>query len=338
MKLAGWQSWSPCVDSQHPIDLLSPYLFSPFGQTGWNINIPNNLVVKKPIAGWCSYYAFGTHINENNIYANAKILAEKISPPLETYVVIDEGWCNLGDWNNINLNKFPHGFLKLNQRISHLGLRSGIWLAPFITNTATDYRLRVLPYKHVLDIENSKTFTSIVNTICQIIEKNNFQFIKLDFLYALHHLPQYKNSPSIPDQILTDFLTIIRKKMPHIHINLCGCPLGPAVGNCDSIRLSVDNFIPHLYHLWPINSYLHTHKLSQLQTNLAHRLTTNKLWLLDPDVFCCHSRTGLNKSQILQLRSLIQKANGVYLLGDDLTQLSDDQIDKFIRPLFTSGI
>jgi len=333
INIPGWQSFSPCQPHPNLLDTMSGHFYSPFGQTGWIINNPPKIKPSKPIAGWCSFYAFGRNINERKIISNAEILAKNISPPLDTYVVIDEGWCQWGNWNNPYTDKFPGGLKYLSQKITDLGLFPAIWIAPFLTDQPTKNRLKVLPYKYILDLENPDVFKDCLNSIETLIKKYKFKFLKLDFLYALHHLPKF-TSGKIPDEILENFLSTIKKTYPEIHINACGCPLGPAIGNCDSMRISTDNFIPYLNRLWPINHLICSHKLNQLEKNLKSRDHTRRFWLLDPDVFSCRNSTGLNHRQISRLSSAIRKAHGLYFLGDDLSQLSKFQMKTYIKPLF----
>lgn len=172
-----------------------------------------------------------------------------------------------------------------------------------------------------------------MNFIKTSVDDWGFQLLKLDFLYSQHHLKRYKD-PKVPDEILRNFLLEIRRACPKIHLNISGCPLGPAVGIADSMRISADIITPYLDNIWPINKIYHTSRLNHLENNLSERFSSNKFWLLDPDAFVCRQSLGLSPSQISKLQSLIKKANGVYFLGDDLTRLTPDQIDTYIRPLF----
>ena len=331
--ISGWQSWTPCHPVPNIFDLLSRHFYSPFGQNEWKIPNNNKAGQSKPIAGWCSFYSYGHSINEQNILSNAKILADKISPPMDTYIVVDDGWCNWGDWSNPNPSKFPHGLSYLTNQIRSMGLKPGVWIAPFLSNTPTPYRLKVFPFNFIQDLENPQIFRKAIDSIKILIEKYNFEYLKLDFLYALHHLTRYTSSKT-PDEILSKYLSTIRSLYPHVHFNLCGCPLGPAVGNCDSMRISADIISPFLDNIWPLNSFFHTHRLNQLDKNIINRENTRNLWLLDPDIYTCRNSTGLSHAQKILLRNLIRKANGLYFLGDDLTQLTSFQIDTYVLPLF----
>jgi alpha-galactosidase len=333
----GWQSWTPCRPQPKILTFFTGYSYSPFGQTEWVIPNPPQIQISKPIAGWCSYYAFGPNINEQKIISNAEILAKKISPPLDTYVVVDDGWCNWGDWNHPSTRKFPHDLKYTCDQIRSLNLKPAIWIAPFLSNLPTPNRLKVFPFNYIQDMENPEVFNSIMNTVEILVEKYQFDLLKFDFLYALHHLSKYSSSV-IPDEILHKFLSAVRQKYPHIHINACGCPLGPAIGNCDSMRISADNISPYLDNLWPINSLYHGNNLNQLEINLNRRENTRQFWLLDPDAFSCRKSNGLTNIQIVRLRLAIQKAKGLYFLGDDLTKLSEHEIKDHIQPLFENLI
>ncbi len=332
ISIPGWQSWTPCVPN-----LLGKYalhFYSPFGQTNWQIKIPN-IKTKKPISGWCSFYCFGRNISSQKILANAEILG-RFSTGMDKYLIVDDGWCSWGEWLNPYQKRFPQGMKKLAKDIQSRGCKPGIWLAPFSTNTPTGHRLPVFPYDYIIDLEDKNIQNKLFDSIKVIVEDWGYQLLKLDFLYVIYHIKRYKNS-TVPDQILKEFLIRLRKDYPHIHLNICGCPLGPAVSVADSMRFSADIITPYLDNLWPINKLYHSSRLSQLEKNLEARSESSKFWLLDPDAFVCRPQTGFTHEQILKLHYLVKKANGVFFLGDDLTRLTSNQISTYIEPLWHSG-
>ena len=55
------------------------------------------------------------------------------------------------------------------------------------------------------------------------------------------------------------------------------------------------------------------------------------------NVFVCRKSLGLSDDIIMRLQNTIIKTNGNILLGDDLTELSDQDYKKYIYPLFAKS-
>lgn len=338
----GWQSWSPPKPAQLriPIRNYAPFPVSP--------TILRSTQGKKrryrPITGWCSWHAHGTHISEKLILASLRaIKTHKI--PL-THILIDDGWTKWGDWLTPDTAKFPNGLRVMANAIQQAGWKPGLWIAPFLVDpkstlfhnhpdwciqtpsgrflegrkiTPIDY---LLPYRrYVLDLTKPEVRVYVQNVIDTIISAWGFRFLKLDFLYAQHFNPRFR-SPVKPDALLHTFLKTIKKKHPTVHIDACGCPFRAAMGVVDSMRISEDIVNPQLRFLSPFNTLIHSARLRMLKENVDARRQTDCHWLLNPDAFVCSKAFGFSTHQIRELALLIGKANGVVFLGDDVTTLS----------------
>jgi alpha-galactosidase len=336
--ISGWQSWTPCKIQS--LQISRPCDFSPQKVKSWNLVPASRL--KKPVKGWCSWYAYGFNISEKKIIDNA-ICLKKLWPGEDKYVLIDGGWTKDGDWENADTVKFPKGMKYMATQIKKIGLRPGIWISPFladpnseIVNKHPEYFIKkdgqfingfnLFPFqfpfinqKYILDLEKPEVLAYLRECIHKIIVDWGYELLKLDFLYAIYFNPKYK-TPDIPDQILTDFLTYIKRTYPNIYTIGCGCPLGPAAGLTDAMRISNDITTPQLDNLWPINSIVNSQKLHQLEQNLKYRKDFSKIWNIDPDVFVGRKSSGLSNNQIKKLYSLIENSKGLFFLGDDLTK------------------
>lgn len=163
--LPGWQSWTPC----RPSLLYSPpYIHSPFGETSWSVQLPRKHHLKPPARGWNSWSAFGKSISAAKILDNARLLSQYLKSP--EYVVIDDGWTSWGNWNSASPAKFPQGLKPLVTHIKSLGLKTGLWLAPFLTYQTTPTKLRIFPYKYLIDLENPHVLRNLYQQIKIIIE------------------------------------------------------------------------------------------------------------------------------------------------------------------------
>lgn len=72
----------------------------------------------------------------------------------------------------------------------------------------------------------------------------------------------------------------------------------------------------------------------QVISTVSNRLWTKKFWNVDPDAYMCRKTLNFLPKQLLKFQNVIQQCEGNIFLGDDLSKLSDERIDKYICPLF----
>jgi len=81
---------------------------------------------------WCSWYPHRLGVSEQRVLANAKIAAERLKPLGLSIMQLDLGWqrghlpCAFEE-----NDQFPHGLAWLADRLRELGLKLGVWTAPF---------------------------------------------------------------------------------------------------------------------------------------------------------------------------------------------------------------
>ncbi len=335
INLVGWQSWS---DTRRSSGIYPRRYFSPHGQNNLHIDRKSYFINhKSPPIGWCSWPYFGPHINEQIILEQASAAAKL---GLE-YILIDDGWTTWGDWLYPDSEKFPHGLKWLVKKIKLYGLKTGIWWAPLLAKSSSvlfhthpDWFIpnlegtQVLPLdifisdkRRVLDLENPQV-SKYLSLVLDYFLDCGLTLIKSDFLYAGHFNPKFTTS-RVPDTLLHELLATCRK---HFYSIACGCPLAPAVGVVDAMRISDDINIPQLNRLWPINHLIVTNRLNQLLNNYKLRQVTKSIWHLDPDAFISDPVFGITTSQSQKLASLIKQADGLIFLGDNLVKISPPRL------------
>jgi alpha-galactosidase len=351
---SGWQSWSFKSKNYFKIPSLN---FNPKGKHYSNLNT-HILKSKSPAYGWCSWYAFGPDINEEKILSQAKWIFEnkKINTlPLE-YILIDGGWSTWGDWLKEDPTKFPLGIKHLVSKIKNYGLKSGIWIAPFLVDQYSviakdhdDWLVKsngekveglnltpidkFMPYKKwILDIKNPKVVKYLDDSIDHLITNFGVKLIKFDFLYAIYFDPNITANEA--DNFLHSFLKKVRDKYPDVYTIACGCPLIPAVGAVDSMRIGPDTSIAPFVKLIPFSFISNLYLKYIVIPTVLNRLWTKKYWNVDPDAFICNNASGFSDKQLFRLQKTIKKGNGNIFLGDDLTTLTSNEISKYINPLF----
>ncbi|MCK7488390.1 MAG: alpha-galactosidase [Bacillus subtilis] len=115
--------------------------------------------------------------------------------------VLDDGWfgkrdndtSSLGDWT-VNTKKLPSGIAGLAQKINRIGLAFGIWVEPEMVNPDSDlYRLhpdwalrhpKIEPSlgrnQLVLDLCNPLVRDHLIETMSQLFQEANIQYVKWD--------------------------------------------------------------------------------------------------------------------------------------------------------------
>lgn len=354
---AGWQSWSTTAHHwlKFPRYNYSPHAIAPTFHENFHLSKNN----KKPAYGWCSWYIYGTDIDENKILTQAKWMVKNRHHqklPLE-YLLIDDGWNSWGDWLGANSHKFPQGLKSTVTKIKKLGLKTGVWLAPFLVDPHSklvqdhpDWLVRqkgrlveghnFSPWdrffshkKWLLDIRHHQVRQYLDATLKYLIRDCGFDLLKLDFLYALHFNPHLKNVEA--DLFLRKYLAKIKKNYPEVYTIACGCPLIPAAGVVDSMRIGPDTkVISNVYRFCNLPIFNRWYLNSQVLPTLAKKLWTKKIWHVDPDAFLCRKSLGYSHRQLITFQKLVKKGAGNIFLGDDLTRLSSRRIKKYLLPLF----
>ncbi|MFC1790836.1 glycoside hydrolase family 36 protein, partial [Patescibacteria group bacterium] len=215
VNLAGWQSWSPTWSKLARALKFLPDRQSPFGKNGFEqVQVPEKIRDLPPVRGWSSWYAFGPRVRERDILANAQWIKDHPQYKLE-YIVIDDGWTAWGDWATSDKERFPSGMKTLARTIKDDGLKSGIWIAPFLVEKEStlfqdhpDWLVRnkrgqlvdgmhALPgnlairKRYLLDVSKEEVRDHLFASIDTLLDEDQwgYQFIKLDFLYAIYFDP-----------------------------------------------------------------------------------------------------------------------------------------------------
>ena len=96
------------------------------GLEAFNSYFPKKELPK--IFGYTSWYNHYQNINEDILSKDLEALDDRFD-----LFQIDDGYQTfVGDWLDIDKNKFPNGLEPIVQQIHQKGLKAGIWLAPFV--------------------------------------------------------------------------------------------------------------------------------------------------------------------------------------------------------------
>lgn len=301
-----------------------------------------------PSPGWCSWYHYFTKVQEKDVVKNVTHLSSrKQDLPIEIIQVDDGYQSSIGDWLKAN-NKFPGGMENLASTIQRRGFLPGIWLAPFIA--LKDSRLfKEYPHwflenhkkkpvlalrnpgwgwrngAYALDTTNAEFQEYLRETIHTMVHQWGYRYLKLDFLYAAALPGKRFAADTTRAESLRQGLELIREAAGEDTFLLgCGCPLGPAIGVLDGMRIGTD-----VSPKWDtfLSRYLgHGRYLVSTRTAIRNILTRfylhGRWWHNDPDCLLLRDRKGLNIEEIRSLATAIALCRGLVFVSDDLQQVS----------------
>lgn len=239
-----------CYKLAKGCEFVSPESVITFGKDGYNSVsqnmhkfIENNIVRYKgtiPIMlnTWEAVYF-------DISYEKVSQIADKAKEMGFEALVIDDGWfgvrnddtSSLGDWFE-NTAKFPNGLEQISKYIQNKDLKFGIWLEPEMISENSDlYRknshwaikidgIREIVGRNqmILDLTNVDVREYLINSISQIIEKYNVDYIKWDYNRRFSDIAGGRKSGQYLHEYimsLYEILETLTTKYPNVIIEGC---------------------------------------------------------------------------------------------------------------------
>lgn len=304
--------------------------------------------------GWCSWYHYFDAITEDALRANLKaLLAMRAEFPLDV-VQLDDGFQSaLGDWDTANA-KFPSGLAKIAGEIRAAGFKAGLWTAPFLA--ARDSRLMSEhpgwfivhrqsgeplraahnqnwtrsddAFAYALDTSHDAFRAHLHDLFSRLTRDFGYSYLKLDFLYAAA-APGRRHDPNLTRaETLRLGLNAIREGAGDDAFILgCGCPIGPAIGVVDGMRIG-----PDVAPFWgsTASGSADPSTVYALDAIIARSFMHRRLWLNDPDCLMLRAReTGLTPDERAALAATIAASGGMLLISDDMSLLDAEAGNLF---------
>ena len=294
------------------------------------------------LLGWCSWYQYFAEVTPAHIRANMS-LANQHGLDL---VQIDDGWQReIGIWDQQS-DQFDVPIESLAKEIGELGMRAGIWTAPFLATAGGELARRhpewLLREAHgmprvalqhfgwggeagrvfALDTTREDVLDHLRETYAKLRAKG-FSYFKIDFLFAaaIDGLRQ-GGDRVLRQEALRMGLAAIREGIGEDAFLLgCGSPLVAAVGLVDAMRVSEDvapYWQPRLYPPgFPESSVGCRNAVEQSALRAEmHR----RWWINDPDCLLLRpSDTQLNEHERAVLTDAILGIGAYCVLSDDLS-------------------
>jgi alpha-galactosidase len=291
--------------------------------------------------GWCSWYHYFDAITEDALLSNLRKLQQLRREFPVDVVQLDDGFqAALGDWEQTN-PKFPSGLKRIADEIRAAGFIAGLWTAPFLATRDSDL-MRVHPqwfirgqnggplavvhnpgwsagedkFAYALDPSHPEFSQYLEQLFHRLVHEFGLGYLKLDFLFAAAAGGHRHDLNLTRAQTLRRGLAAIRRATGDETFLLgCGCPLGPAVGIVDGMRIG-----PDVAPYW--GGDVEPGTRLAINAIIARSFMHRRLWLNDPDCLMLRaSATRLSLEERFSLASAIAVSGGMLLLSDDMNLL-----------------
>jgi hypothetical protein len=295
-------------------------------------------------AGWCSWYYYYNKVTEADIVENLDLLAaRKDDLPLKV-IQIDDGYQQAaGDWLAEN-ERFPKGMRWLARQIRKKGFRAGIWVAPFVVTSGSklykehpdwvvknpDGSPKVVYEKsgwngaaYALDTTHPEAAEWLRRLFKTLVAGYGYDYLKLDFLF-FGAIVGERHDQTNPIEAFRRGMCAIREAAgDETFILGCGCPLWPALGLVDGMRVGED--------VGP--AWGGQFSITAASRCITRNFLSGAFWHNDPD--CLLVREGHNTATLLETRTLatmIAMSGGMVIASDKMYDLSEERIE-IIRKL-----
>ena len=301
-------------------------------------------IAAENMLGWWSWTAYYTKITQGSALTNAEWQSQHLKTIGYDYFHFDLGYAySRSEYATPNASQFPNGMWDLTRRICRLGLKVGVWTAPFEVGE------RAWIYEHhkdwlvhnahgvpisignaeevqgerlfVLDVTHPDAQEYLRQTYRTLVLEWGARYIKLDFMdntaiEGYYHRP---NTTALEAQRIG--LEIIRKAVGEdVLLDKDGSPMLNPVGLVDEGRVSQDTGHAFL-------------RSKEAGPGIAARYYMHRNFFIDdPDAFTVsrqllEERTiqaplTLNEAQVSI--ALAAVSGGMFEIGDDLTILGSD--------------
>jgi alpha-galactosidase len=303
-------------------------------------------------AGWCSWYHFFHDVTEDAFIRNLDALvAARGEIPIEL-VQLDDGYQRaIGDWLETN-EKFPSGLPAIASAVRAAGFTPGLWTAPFcvvpesrIFESHREWLLRAPDgdgdlrglhhgmwtkdgWVFVLDATQRAVVAHLEHVFRSLVEMG-FPYHKIDFLYTQSLRAQAHDPRVTRAARLRRGLSAVRSGAGDEAFVLgCGCPLGPAVGVVDGMRIGPDT-APYWHVLGPkipgLEQTLPSGR-NALRNTLSRAFQHRRFWLNDPDCLMARSKqSSLTRDEVRTLAASIAVTGGMTIFSDDVPALTAEE-------------
>jgi len=309
----------------------------------------HNVRLNPVINGWCSWFVTYGNVTEEEVLRHAEFIARELKSYGMEWVQIDDGYQRaFGDWEGNS--RFPHGMKGLADRIRELGLRPGIWLAPYAISAqaavarehpewlAHDSAGQLQPIvpehqqqaQYILDVTHPQARQWLSDLFRTVSRDWGYDFIKTDFVeWTILATGRYHDPSVSKAQAYRLGCQVMREAMgPDRHLLDCG-PAPMAVGLIDSMRIQLDRPSPPCT-VWEHYSGWYNSVIPAVAKRYYFHGNT---WINDAD----HLRMrDLTIPQAQAAATILALSGGTMISGDRLYDLDAEQL-AILRKVLPAG-
>jgi alpha-galactosidase len=174
-------------------------------------------------------------------------------------------------------------------------------------------------YAYALDPSHPRFVDHLEQLYHRIVVEYGYAYLKLDFLFAAAVEGRRYNLNLTRAQTLRRGLEAIRRGAGHeTFIVGCGCPLGPAVGIVDGMRIG-----PDVAPYW--GAEVEPGTRLAINAIVARSFMHRRLWLNDPDCVLLRGReTSLSREERFVLAAVVAVSGGMLLVSDNMALLEQE--------------
>jgi alpha-galactosidase len=316
--------------------------------------------------GWCTWYYYYGKVRQEDVVENTTWISENLDRLPLQLVQVDDGFqAKIGDWYD-RADSFPDDMKLVADFIHAHDLRAGIWLAPFLVHPGSrvsrehpEWILRNAAGKpvtagwgwnsfpRVLDITHPEVLLHLERLIRTVTHEWGFRYLKLDFLCAGAIPGHYHDSSKPRAAAFVRALQTIRDAAgDEVTLVGCGCPLGPAIGIFDAMRIGPDVAPAWQPRLGLISKWIEDDPglpaaRNAIRNTLARVGQHRRWWINDPDCLLLREDDSrLSPVETKTLATAIALSGGALILSDRLSALGDLRVawaGKLLPPLQTEG-
>jgi hypothetical protein len=271
-------------ESEEVLVFAQPYTLALATLYHWIATTHHSRTARGPILGWCSWYRWGTSVNETKMKQLINAVSQNREKIPMQVIQIDDGWqIEYGNWTADKL-KFPKGMKDLADSILSVGAIPGIWMCP-IRTSGPEFIMPDGNKGLYIDPTEVKNQIFIRQSISRLA-KDGYRYFKFDFNH-IDNTPRCNNKMT-RFQMLRDLYKLYREAAGEdAYILACtGYIRRATVGYADAARIGSDavgiwksELSPDGLPDNPMNF------LECLRTNGSTAIANGILFANDPDVY-----------------------------------------------------
>lgn len=315
--------------------------------------------VKKPrikhMSGYTSWYNYFQKIDAKIILRDLNAM-DRIKDSVSIFQIDDGYETFVGDWLDLNSEKFPMGMGKIADAVHEKGYMAGIWLAPFnlqrASRTYKEHKDWVIKDKkgrpllgcagwggaYTMDIYNEEARAYIRHFFDVILNEWGYDMVKLDFLYSQCMYPRNNKSRGT---IMCEAMEFLRECCGDKLILGCGVPLGAAFGYVDACRISCDvdlKYAGKFYNRMNLNNEIPSAQ-NAINNSVFRRHLNGRVFVNDPDVlFLRYSNLEFTYDQKLLLAAVNHIFGDVLFVSDNAEEYKERDIEVAKKAFAESDI